>query len=226
MRKLSFLSGVFVVGALAIAACGGGTPATGGPALPSVAIPSLAIPSIVIPSNLLPSNLPIGSVAVPSIEANADPALAARFPTAIPGGTLGQPSTGRFMDVVNAFSEPEVKPNFTAAITAAGMDPNALTYGSQAVTMNENDVVQLQALRTGGVDGNKFVQIFPAIEKIIDPETEPDVLGQATVGGQTVPTLTDPSNGDVDYLFVTGDIVWRLTGADETEAATIISTLH
>jgi hypothetical protein len=225
MRKLSFLSGVLVVGAL-IAACGGGSPASGGPAIPSVAIPSLAIPSIAIPSNLLPSNLPIGSLALPSIEANADPALAARFPTSIPGGVLGQVTTGRFMDVVNAFEEPEVKPNFVAAITAAGMDPNALTYGNQPVTMNETDVVQIQALRTGGVDGNKFVQIFPAIEKILDPESEPDVLGQAAVGGQTVQTLTDPSNGNVDYLFVTGDIVWRLSGADETEAAAIIATLH
>ena len=226
MRKFSVLSGVLVVGTLVIAACGSGTPASGGPAIPSIAIPSIAIPSIAIPSNLLPSGLPIGSIAIPSIDANADPALAARFPTAIPGGELGPVSTGRFMDVVNAFEEPEVKPNFTAAITAAGMDPNALTYGSQAVTMNENDVVQIQALRTGGADGNKFVQIFPAVEKILDPETEPDVLGQATVGGQTVPTLTDPSSGDVDYLFVTGDVVWRLSGADETEAATIISTLH
>jgi hypothetical protein len=222
MRKLSFLSGVLVVGAL-IAACGGGSPASGGPVIPSVAIPSLAIPSIAIPSNLLPSNLPIGSLALPSVGENPDPQLEARFPTAVPGATLGEVSSGRFMDVVDAFADPQVRPQFMAAVSGAGLDPNSLTYASQVATLDETDIVQIQALRTPGQDANKFAQIFPAIEQIVNGESE--TLGQAAVGGKNVYTLTD-SDGDVDYLYVTDEVLWRISGADETQAGTIIAAVH
>jgi hypothetical protein len=222
MRKLPVVSAVIVGASFFVAACGGGSPASGGPAIPSIAIPSLAIPSISIPSNLIPSGLTIPSIAVPSVQAHPDPELAARFPTAIPGATLGPVTTGRFIDVVNAF-KPETAQQFTAAVTGAGLDPNTLTYGSQAATLNESDVVQIQGLRTPGADANRFAQIFPQIEQIVNGEA--DTLGQSTVGGKTVQTLTD-SDGNVDYLYVTNDVVWRLSGADETEAGTIITALH
>jgi hypothetical protein len=51
------------------------------------------------------------------------------------------------------------------------------------------------------------------------------VLGSTSIGGKTVPTLTD-SDGDVDYLYVTDEVVWRISSADPTAAATIISALH
>jgi len=232
MRRLPVLSGALVGAALVVAACGGGstTPTVPPVNVPSLAIPSLAIPSITIPSIAIPS-LPTGSFvlpsfAFPSFETNADPALAARFPAQVGGQPVTGVQTFRFMDFLTLFgsADPTRTSEFTQAMTSIGVDPNTLTEGEATASVNGNDV-QFSAIHTVGVDANRFIQAMPQLSVLFSPEDQPPTLGQATIGGKNVTTLTDPSTGDVSYLYANGDVVWSVNSADQAEVEAVLSAL-
>lgn len=210
--------------AAVIAACGGGAPTGTGRPGTSVAIPSLAIPSIAIPSIAVPS-ISVPSISIPSIVVNPDTDLQARFPATVPDGEVGEVSTGNLMAALISSLEPQQQQQITSTISSAGMDPNALAYGSQTITMNQNNVVQLEGIRTPGGDANRFIAIWPQLAQMVEPDESPDAVSQGTVGDKQVVILTSPE-GVVSYLYATGDVGWRLTGADETEAAAIFDAIR
>jgi len=217
MRMLPIRSGIFVAAVLAVAACGGGTTT---PTVPAVNVPSIAIPSIAIPT------LPSGSFAIPSFETNADPALAARFPTQVAGQPVTDVTTYRFMDLLNEWnsSQPAQLAMFTQAMSGIGVDPNTLTGGNGTATV-DGSTVSISAIHTPGVDANRFIQIFPQLTQLFSPEDQPPTLGQTTIAGKNVATLTDASTGDVSYLYANGDVVWSVSSTDMNEVTQVLSAL-
>ena len=222
MRTLLVRSGILVAATLAVAACGG----TATPTVPPVNVPSIAIPSIAIPSILLPSGA-LPSIAIPSFNTNADPALAARFPTQVAGQPVTNVETVRFMDFLTLLgSDDQTKlTTFTQALTSIGVDPNTLTEGTATATVNGNSVY-FEAIHMPGADANRFIQIWPQVAVLFSPEDQPPTLGQASIGGKNVSTLTDPSTGDVTYLYANGDVVWSVSSAAaQAEVAAVLTAL-
>ncbi|HEY5520883.1 MAG TPA: hypothetical protein VIK08_09500 [Candidatus Limnocylindrales bacterium] len=230
MRTLLVRSGILVAAALAVAACGGtATPTVPPVNVPSIAIPSIAIPSIppiLLPSGALPS-IAIPSFAFPSFNTNADPALAARFPTQVAGQPVTNVQTVRFMDFLTLLGSDDqtTLTAFTQALTSIGVDPNTLTEGTATATVNGNSV-QFEAIHMPGADANRFIQIWPQVTVLFSPEDQPPTLGQASIGGKNVSTLTDPSTGDVSYLYANGDVVWSVSSAAaQAEVAAVLTAL-
>jgi hypothetical protein len=216
MRTLPIRSGILVAAALAVAACGG----TATPTVPTVNVPSIAIPSIAIPT------LPGGSIAIPTFDTNADPALAARFPTQVAGQPVTNVQTVRFMDFLTLLgsSDPAQATAFTQAMASIGVDPRTLTEGTGMATVNDS-TVPFEAIHTPGVDANRFIQVMPQLSVLFSPEDQPPTLGQATIGGKNVTTLTDPSTGDVSYLYANGDVVWSVNSSDQAEVEAVLAAL-
>ena len=227
MRTLLVRSGILVAAALAVAACGGTAAPTVPPVnVPSIAIPSIAIPSIAIPPIVLPSGA-LPSIAFPSFNTNADPALAARFPTQVAGQPVTNVQTVRFMDFLTLLgsTDPTTTSAFTQALTSIAVDPNTLTEGTATATVNGNSV-QFEAIHMPGADANRFIQIWPQVTVLFSPEDQPPTLGQASIGGKSVSTLTDPSTGDVTYLYANGDVVWSVSSAAaQAEVAAVLTAL-
>ena len=226
MPTLPIRSGILVAAMLAVAACGG----TATPTVPPINVPSIAIPSIAIPSIAIPT-LPGGSIAIPtfalpSFDTNADPALAARFPTQIAGQPVTDIQTVRFMDFLTLLgsSDPAQATAFTQAMASIGVDPRTLTEGTGMATVNDS-TVPFEAIHTPGVDANRFIQVMPQLSVLFSPEDQPPTLGQATIGGKNVTTLTDPSTGDVSYLYANGDVVWSVNSSDQAEVEAVLAAL-
>lgn len=221
MRTLPVRSGVLVAAMLAVAACGGTTT----PTVPPINVPSIAVPSISIPSIAIPT-LPSGSFAIPSFNTNADPALAAVFPTQVDGQPVTNVQTFRFMDFLTLLgsSDPAQATAFTQAMASIGVDPNTLTEGTGTASVSGSDV-QFEAIHTPGVDANRFIQIMPQLTVLFSPEDQPPTLGQTTIGGKTVTTLTDASSGDVQYMYAHGDVAWSFSSTDQAEVAAVLAAL-
>lgn len=231
MRKLPVISGVLVAGAMAVAACGGAASPTTGPinvpTLPPINLPTL--PPINLPSIAIPS-LPIGSFAIPSFafpsfDTNADPQLAAMFPTQVGGQPVTEVQTFNYLQFVSAFggAGADSTQAFVAALTQAGIDPSTVSIGTAKTTV-DGDEVSITAFRTPNVDATRLLALAPQLQQLTDPTAELPTVGTANVGGKTVTTLTD-SDGNVDYVYPHGDVLWGTDSSDQTVVGTILSAL-
>ena len=237
MRKLPVLSGTVVGAALLVAACGGGstTPTVPPVNVPSLAIPSLAIPSIAIPSLAIPSfaipTLPSGSFSLPSFagfpsfETNADPTLAAEFPTQVSGQPVTNVETSRYMDLLNllASDHPEQIQGFQAAMQGIGVDPNAVSLGTADTTANGDDI-KITAIRTPGVDANQLLSVLPALAAASGGDTTPPIVSQANIGGKNAIVLTD-ADENLSYVYVHGDVAWSTNSDNAADVATVFAAL-
>lgn len=230
MRKLPVVSGALFAAAMVVAACGG----TAAPTVPPVTIPSLAISSFAIPSISIPSiaipTLPSGSFAIPSFafpsfETNADPTLAAQFPTQVGGQPVTNVTTSRYMDFLVAFDSdhPEQIQAFQAAMQGIGVDPNAVSLGGADTTVSDNGVT-ITAIRTPGVDATQLISVLPALAAATGGDTTPPTVTQANIGGKNALVLTD-TDENVTYVYVRGDVAWSSSSDDPTEVAAIFAAL-
>lgn len=242
-RRLLILPGtVALAGAIVLGACTSTTPAASGgvpsivvPTLPPITLPSFSIPPITIPSFsfppiTIPSLAPgesfsipsfsIPSFAIPSFNSNADPELAAKFPTTIDGQPVTNVQTFRFIEVLTAFgTDQTVVAQFTAFANQAGIDPNSITFGTASATVGGSSAT-IQAIRSPGGDANRFIQALAAVAQATG---SPIVLSPANVGGKSV-QVANPGNS-ADYYYPNGDTAWFLSGMDPTTAGTILAAL-
>lgn len=166
--------------------------------------------------------LTIPSIAVPSFSSDAD--LAARFPTVIDGQPVSTPTTVRFGEFLQAFVQDQSRLQpFVARLNEVGLDLNSMSFGTATATVND-ETVQIQALRTSGADAGRFLEAFESFNELFNPEDPLPTLTQATIGGKNVTLATD-QDGDVTYLFVSGDILWQMSDVDESTAATVLAAL-
>lgn len=225
MRRLPLLSGLAVAGALVIA-CGGNGPAASN-AVPSIAVPSIALPSFALPSFDL-SSFAIPSFAFPSFNTNADPELAAKFPQQIGGQPVTDVQTVNFITFMQAFAgdDPEEATKlqaFVQLLNNNGINPATLAFASGKATINDSDV-EIQAFRTPGASAASFINLWPQLQAIDNNGDALPTQGQATVGGKQVVTFTDPE-GNVSYVYPSGDTAWSIDNSDEAEAGAVFSAL-
>jgi hypothetical protein len=184
-----------------------GTPrAASTPATPSGTQPPLTIPSIPIPSF------------------SSDTDLAARFPTVIDGQPVSAPQTVKFGEFLQLLAQqPAQITAFEARLAEVGLDINTISYGSANATVDD-ETVQIQALRTAGADAAQFMQAFEALNELFSPDDPLPTLTQSTIGGKNI-TLSTDEDGDVTYIYISGDVLWLVENADESSAATILAAL-
>lgn len=183
-----------------------GTPGAATPVVTSGAQPTLAIPSLAIPSF------------------TSDQDLVARFPTEIDGQPVSAPSTVRIAEFLQAFSQdPGQISEFANKLNEAGLDISTISFGTASATVND-ETVQIQAIRTAGADAARFMQAYEALNGLFSPDQPLPTLTQATIGGRNVTVSTD-EDGEVTYLYVSGDVLWIVAGVDESSAATILAAL-
>ena len=230
MQTLPVRSGLLLVAALAVAACGGTSTPTVPPvtlpsiAIPSIAIPSFAIPSIALPSFALPSGLG-GSFAIPSFNTNADPALAAMFPQTIGGQPVTSVQTYSYAEFLAllASGDPTTAQAIESTLTSAGVDPTTLTFGTADATVNQ-DNLHISAVHTPGVDATRILNVFPQLQQVSNPGASPPTVEQANIGGKSVAKVTD-STGSITYAYTKNDVLWTFGASDDTEAATVLQAL-
>jgi hypothetical protein len=240
-RRLLILPGtVALASAIVLGACSSTTPgASGGvpsivlptvppislpsivlPTIPPITLPSFSIPPITIPSLGPGESFSIPSFAIPSFNSNADPELAAKFPTTIDGQPVTNVQTFRFIEVLTAFgTDQTVVAQFTAFANQAGIDPNSITFGTASATVGGSSAT-IQAIRSPGGDANRFIQALAAVAQATG---SPIVLSPANVGGKSV-QVANPGDS-ADYYYPNGDTAWFLSGMDPTTAGTILAAL-
>jgi hypothetical protein len=250
MRKLPVVTGVFIAGALAVAACSGTAtptlPAVNVPTLPPINLPTLppvnlptlppinlptlpplgsfAIPSFAIPSFSIPS------FAIPSFDANADPALAAKFPTTINGSPVTNVTTYNLVQFMTAISQ--ANPNsaqqlqqLVTVLQGAGMNPSTLAFGNADVTINGEDQ-GIGAFHVPGGSATTLLSLFPQLYALQNDRETPPTIAQANVGGKAVTTVSEAGSDTVDYLYPSGDVLWDINSSDPQAAATILAALQ
>ncbi len=192
------------------------TPATGATATPA----NGATPTPAAAVTPIPTEPGAGS---PEPTVVTDPVLAAEFPTSIDGNPVNNLQTGQFLDVLAGISDTTRTDQFRAAMAAAGLDIDTLTFGNADVSINGNDE-SIQAIRTPGKDASVIVQNYDILATIGSEDPGP-TLASATVAGRAVTTATDPVAETTDYLYVKGDTVFFIADPGPDLAATIIAAL-
>ena len=218
MHRVSVAAVSLMLAALAVAACATGTPGTSSVSTLAGGSP-VAIQSI---PPLCSYGPPSG--ALPIIDTNADPTLAAMFPTQVNGQPVTDVVTIKYKEYICSFFG-EFSPGGQAliqALLAAGIDPTTMSQGSASTTVNGADVGYL-AYRTPNVDATRLLALYPRLGVLSYGESAP-TLGQATIGGKSVTTATSAS-GVVDYLYPHGDVVWVVTPSDAATVATLLGAL-
>jgi hypothetical protein len=159
MRRLPVLSGVFVAGALAVAACSGGTPAASSvPTVPPT-VPPTSIPSIALPT------LPTGSFVIPSFVSDTD--LDSRFPTTVNGKPVTHSPSASFLLFVQSLGGPDAQANIQAYVTLLqnnGINPATVTFGIGSVALGHAE--NFAAYHTPGVAAATLLSLYPQLEAI------------------------------------------------------------
>ncbi|HEY0442924.1 MAG TPA: hypothetical protein VGC90_01770 [Candidatus Limnocylindrales bacterium] len=173
-----------------------GSPATSGGA------PTIALPSGVLPSDVLPS--------IPS--SHVDPELEAQLPSSLCNQTTTKTSSGG----TGALSAAELQ-----ILAQLGKSANDVTTAIAGVAGPQCQGMSVIALRIKGADAGQFQQLFLAAEATSTGSPAP----QSNVAGKTVWSFSDPSGGDVRYVYFKGDTAFGVTAKNEADAATGLTAL-
>ena len=222
MRKLPVLSGALVGAALVVAACGGGstTPTVPPVTIPSFSIPSISIPSISIPSFAIPS-FATGSFALPSFA--GDPTLAAKFPTTVGGKAVTPPHTALYSSIFESFGGAYEAQRFAAAMASIGVDPSTVSYGAAEVDLT--DTTSITAIRTPNYSAAQFLTALPGLTAIFSPDEPAPTVGQVSIAGKTITTLTDASE-NTTYFYASGDTIWTTDATDPGDLTAVFTAIQ
>lgn len=162
---------------------------------------------------------PSGSqLALPSIDLNGDPELAARFPDTVGG----EPLTVQSMSGASAGALIGSDPTFAAFLDSLDAEMSDVSFAFGGLMSGES-VFSVGAFRIVGANQDDLEREFIAAS-----ESSGDITGleEATVGGKDIFTAVDPS-GETDasfYLYTKDDTVYFLTGTEE-QAAEVLEAL-
>lgn len=160
----------------------------------------------------------------PSFPATRDPTLEAKFPAQIDGQPVTGIESGRLLDTMCLFGGQEGVDRMRAD-APPGIDLVNLVVGSAEATV-EDQRVRMTAFRLPGQDGNQLLANIIALAQTVSGE-EPRFVGgvtAATAGGKNVSTMTD-TNGDVSYLYVSGDTLIVVDAISASQADKIFSAI-
>ena len=230
-RRQLFMPVAALTAAFAFAACGGSTATsapTGAGATGAVKTAAAgATPTAAATSGVVPTVGPGGSVAVPTFAPDND--LAAKFPASIDGSPVSDVTTALFVDVMRGFGAKDTDVQaIVAAFNTFGVDFGKVSFGSASYEVDD-DTVQLTALRTPGGDANKIIQNYSLLAGVFNTApgatAEPvPALTQSNIGGKNITLATD-QDGNVTFLYVSGDTLFSWDGTTDAQNTKIAAAL-
>jgi hypothetical protein len=157
----------------------------------------------------------------PTFVPPRDPVLEARIPQVIDG----QPVTGvnslPFLYFVCAFFGQEGASIFVGALP--GINVATISYATAKATVDGRQL-DVQVLRAPGLDATVLAQALVRVNAAFN-EDPVGTLSPITLGGKNGWVAKD-ADGNVDsYSYVSGDVLFLLNDADETEAAVVFAAL-
>lgn len=218
MRSRSTLATISM--ATLVAACSAGSPAPTGAPAPTgttAAVTPAALPSAASGSG------PIASFATPSLTIPSfapDTTLEGAFPTEIDGQPVSAVESASFLAVLQAFQTDQATIDaFSAAMSAIGVQPGAVSFASASATVGEEQVT-IQALRTPAGSAANAIEALIAL----DPPEVPPTVTTETIGGKSV-TVATVDDGDEEFYYASGELAWFLPDADRQQAEVIFAAL-
>jgi len=104
-----------------------------------------------------------------------------------------------------------------------GVDPNTVAFGNASVTLNEDETIS--AIRAPGSSASQFVAVLPQLQQFVNPGQPVPTVGQVSIAGKTVTTLTD-SDENVTYFWASGDTLWETDASDPSDLTAIFTALQ
>jgi len=223
MRRALFVT----IGAgmmMLVLACGGGTSATLAPGQTPAPVGQPTSPPVAVPPAEACAGQPTFSLATPQPSFAQDTELTAKFPTTIDGQPVRNAQSGYYLTFLCYLGNSEQVTRFTQSIP--GTNLAQLSIGSAQATVG-GESLTISAFRLPGGDANQIIQHFEEFAVAIgaDPSSMAgSTRTQATIGGKAAYVFTDP-DGDVTYVYPSGDTVWSVSGSTEEQAGTVFAAL-
>jgi uncharacterized protein YfcZ (UPF0381/DUF406 family) len=162
--------------------------------------------------------MPTFSAQTPTPSFPADEALKAKFPTQIDGQPVTDVNSSYFIQLLCLLgADADAIARFTQAF---GNNATAASIGTGHVELGD-ETVTISAFRLAGGDANQMLQHLPELAQAIgaDPAQFANATtSQTTIGGKTITVLTD-EDGDVTWLYPSGDTIWSIDGDTDPDAA-------
>jgi hypothetical protein len=239
MRFRDIVAGTLVL--VAVAACGGSTPAGSvAPTAPAATSATAATATAVTAATGTPAATAVPPVVTqppiteppitqpptsqqPGPTFAGDPDFAAAFPKTIDGQPVTNVTTARLIDFFRAFSAPEATiEGIRHGLASIGVDLETVVFGNATATF-DGSPFQFQALRVPGKDANLLIQNYQALD--LTTFNEGDTLKQETSGGKNVSVIRNVDGYASTWLYAHGEILWTVDTSDEAEAAAVFTAL-
>jgi hypothetical protein len=167
-----------------------------------------------VPPAQICAGQPTFSLATPQPSFAQDTDLNAKFPAQIDGQPVEGVQSGYYLAFLCAIGDQAQIARFAAALP--GTNLAGLSFGSGRATIG-GETVSISAFRLPGGDANQIIQHFAEFAVAIgaDPSSlTGNTSTPATIGGKNAYIFTD-QDGDVTYVYPSGDTVWSTTGTQE-----------
>jgi hypothetical protein len=160
---------------------------------------------------------PSGGLPIPGL--NADPALEAQLPSVVRGVTL-QKLSFRGSDFMSfAGGEDNDLKNMFERL---GTSPQNMSV-ALALDTTEQLGAQTFAFKLAGTDANRLLQ---ELVNSARAENKDVVIGQVTLGGKSVTTITNPASTEgVIYAYAKGDTVFAVQATNQQIANEIVGQM-
>jgi hypothetical protein len=190
------------LGALFLGGCAASAPTTSGGSPAAVTTP----PATSAATASSGATAPSGGLPIPGL--NADPALEAQLPSQVRGRTL-QKLSFRGSDFLSfaGGADNDLKNMFERL----GTSPQNMTV---ALALDASDLLGAEtfAFKLAGTDANRLLQ---ELINSARAENKDVVIGETTLGGKSVTTITNPSSDEgVIYAYAKGDTVFAVQSKD------------
>jgi hypothetical protein len=159
-----------------------------------------------------------------SLVLTADASLEAKFPTTIDGQPVTGLASAKYVETLCALGG-------DASILAAerglapGIDLTDMRVASGDVVV-DGQPVTIYALQAPGHTGDELLSATDVLsESVAGNEAITEDLVQTTAGGRSVWRFTNAADGSVSYLYSSGDTMFTVEDATQSQADKVIAAL-
>ncbi len=221
-RSLTLLA-LALLASLAIAGCGGNSPAATGPG-----------GGTPVPGQ--PTAAPVGAAGhecdnIPKIDVTAsatpvipvDDVLLAKYPASVGGQPITNPSAVPLLAFICEFEGQSGISTIATESTVLGVDFSHASEGSFTATVNGNSV-DVTAIRFPGQDAGQLVSKFSQFGALFGASAV-GAITQTNIGGKNVSVSTDSGSTNSTYLYVSGDTLFIITDVAVADVTPVLQAL-
>jgi hypothetical protein len=160
-----------------------------------------------------------------TLNLTRDPTLEAKFPDLIDGMPVGDVASGKWIETLCTLGG-QASVDTARANVPAGTDLAALTVGS-GQTVVDGLAVTITAFRLPGHQGAELIPMIGGLSSALTgsaPKFTSD-LEDVTVGGKSVKRWTNAADGQVSYLYSSGDTLFVIEGVTPSQADKVVAGL-